>query len=154
MTAIAFLGIFFLPAMFVAVRTFLFFIKNLPLFPGANEPFKTKSIFSMSMFDFSSPSNSSQTSAPTTTSNSIVNSKYFGIYWGITIPLTLLILLMWKLWMRRNKEKDTKTRNEPLRTERVMEYQRRVDESMDMNTPFYPGKGSLANMFWGMEKNI
>lgn len=76
------------------------------------------------------------------------------MYCGVTIALTLLVLLMWKFWMRGNRDQAAKDMNDPLRTERVMEYQKKVNESMDMNTPFYPGRGSLGHQLWGRDENV
>ncbi|RDW73553.1 hypothetical protein BP6252_07460 [Coleophoma cylindrospora] len=129
MTAIAFLGIVFLPAMLVA------------------------SMFSMSMFDFSSPSNPSQSSTSTSTTTSVVNSNFW-MYWAVTIPLTLMILLVWKLWMGRARDKDKNGRNEYPRTEGLSSYQKKVNESMESNTPFYPEQEALEGHFWKGEENV
>jgi hypothetical protein len=53
--------------------------------------------------------------------------------------------------MWRNRDK-MKAGHEPLRTERVMAYQKKVNESMEMNTPFYPGKGSPGHLLWGAKR--
>jgi len=116
-------------------------------------------MFSMSMFDFSSPPTSPQASPST----SIVSSNFW-MYWAVTIPLTLFILTVWKFWMGINRARDKKGGNEPLRTERVTAYQKKVNESMEINTPFYPGKGSrghfqaseshLGHLLWGTEENV
>ncbi|RDW87241.1 hypothetical protein BP5796_02935 [Coleophoma crateriformis] len=129
MTAIAFLGIVFLPAMLVA------------------------SMFSMSMFDFSSPSNSSQSSTSTSTTTSVVNSNFW-MYWAVTIPLTLIIVLAWKLWMGRTRDKDKNGRNEYLRTERLNSYQKQVNESMEKDTPYYLEQEALEGFFWKGEENV
>jgi hypothetical protein len=80
----------------------------------------------------------------------MVNSN-FKWFWVVTIPLTLLVLSGYKIWMWRNRDK-MKAGHEPLRTERVMAYQKKVNESMEMNTPFYPGKGSPGHLLWGAKR--
>jgi hypothetical protein len=113
-------------------------------------------MFSMSMFDFSTPSDPTQNS--TSNSGSPVNqsiiSSNFWMYWVVTIPLTLLVLTIWKLWMGINRYREEKRDCKPLKTDRVMAYQEKVNESMEMNTPFYPGKESPGRMLWGSEKNV
>ncbi|TVY51394.1 hypothetical protein LCER1_G005876 [Lachnellula cervina] len=48
-------------------------------------------LFSMSMFDWSSSSSSAADNTDTV-------SKKFWIYWAVTIPLTLLVMILWRLW--------------------------------------------------------
>lgn len=152
MTAIAFLGIVFLPAMLVAVSPLSLsrfsFLASLIILT-----IETQSMFSMSMFDFSSPSTSSQASTSTPTSTAIVKSNFW-MYWAVTIPLTLLILIIWKFWMGIHRNRDEKGVNDYLGTERVMAYRNKVNESMEINTPFYPGKGASGHLLLGMEENV
>ncbi|KAH7360280.1 hypothetical protein BKA65DRAFT_492747 [Rhexocercosporidium sp. MPI-PUGE-AT-0058] len=74
MATIAVLGIVFLPAMLVA------------------------SMFSMSMFNFSTPGSSESPS-----SRRVRVSSDFWIFWAITVPLTLTVLVTWKVCMRRTQ---------------------------------------------------
>lgn len=105
------------------------------------------------MFNFSSPSSLPETStSPSASIPTAIVSPDFWMYWAVTIPLTLVILTVWKFWMVRNKYK--KGAKKPLKTERVMQYQKKVKESLNTNTPFYPGKGSTRIQLWGNEENV
>jgi len=46
----------------------------------------------MSMFDWSSSGSSAGADSSETVS------KKFWIYWAVTIPLTLLVMALWRLW--------------------------------------------------------
>lgn len=41
-----------------------------------------------------------------TTSGTDIVSHRFWIYWGVTVPLTLVTFLVWVLWMRYKKEEN------------------------------------------------
>lgn len=52
----------------------------------------TASVFSMSMFNWQASPDSS---------NSPIVSRYFWIYWVVTAPLTILVLMGWVWWYKR-----------------------------------------------------
>lgn len=52
-------------------------------------------LFSMSMFEWQA---SSPSDAPSTTSSSVSISNKFWIYWATTIPLTVAVVVGWRLW--------------------------------------------------------
>ncbi|CZR54761.1 uncharacterized protein PAC_04645 [Phialocephala subalpina] len=135
MTSIAILGIVFLPAMLIAV---------LPAFLSNStfSAYSSQSIFSMSMFNFSTNlnPNASPTSPTTLSSTSYVTSKFW-IYWAVTIPLTLLILSIWYLWMRvKAGFQNPQVRDEFLKRDRMMIFRNIHDASNSVVTPFYPSK--------------
>ncbi|KAK0109501.1 hypothetical protein ONS95_002190 [Cadophora gregata] len=105
MTALAVLGIVFLPAMLIA------------------------SMFSMSMFDFSPSSDQ----GPRLSSS-------FWMYWAVTLPLTLILLGIWKARMYvQSADEDRGV--EPRHTEEKTFEAIRARYQPDHNTPFYPSKG-------------
>lgn len=104
-------------------------------------------MFSMSMFDFS------QSASPQSSTSTSVVKPNFWIYWAVTIPLTLLILALWKLWMGINRARNNVVVHEPL-TQRVKTYREKVDGEMEVNTPFYPGKGSPGSLLLGKGEDI
>ncbi|ETS79631.1 hypothetical protein PFICI_09484 [Pestalotiopsis fici W106-1] len=58
----------------------------------------SQTLFSMSMFDWSS-SESTDSDSPQ------VVASTFWIYWAVSVPLTLLILVAFRLWWRRQKDR-------------------------------------------------
>jgi hypothetical protein len=72
-----------------------------------------QSVFSMTFFNWqnASPSASAPTdnSTDTSTASSIdsppVVSRQFWIYWACSIPLTLVIVLIWFIWERRREKR-------------------------------------------------
>ncbi|USP82427.1 Notoamide biosynthesis cluster protein M' [Curvularia clavata] len=56
-------------------------------------------LFSMSMFDRQSDTSSD----PEKDSDEIVVSRHFGIYWVVSVPLTIVVLLSWRTWWHRQK---------------------------------------------------
>jgi len=128
MTAIAVLGFTFLPAMLVAVSS--------PPHPliHSHPLIHIKSMFSMSMFDFSA-----------TSSSTFVNPNFW-VYWAVTIPLTLAVLTIFNIWMR--VQKDMKgIEVESFKQERTMVVQSMHEANLALNTPFYPGKGLPGHIF-------
>jgi hypothetical protein len=91
-------------------------------------------MFSMSMFDFS----------VATSSSTFVNPNFW-IYWAVTIPLTLAVLMIFKLWMSFQREMKG-IEGESLKQERTMVVQRMHEANLALNTPFYPGKGLPGNI--------
>jgi uncharacterized membrane protein len=82
MKAIAVLTMFFLPGTFFAVSSnslqssLLFLLTKLQAF------------FAMPLFNWGSS---------TSDSTSLVNAEFW-IYWAVTVPSTILVLLVWRLW--------------------------------------------------------
>jgi hypothetical protein len=100
-------------------------------------------MFSMSMFDFSTDRSRS--------GNSFVNSNFW-MFWAVAIPLTLGILVVWKLWMWF-QGKTPRNDNESLKQERTIAGQDMYEMNLALSTPFYsgesafPSKGSLGPIF-------
>jgi membrane protein implicated in regulation of membrane protease activity len=92
-------------------------------------------MFSMSMFDFSAPPGSA----------SFVNSNFW-VYWAVTIPLTLAVLTIFRLWMSFQREMKG-IEGESLKQERTMVVQSMHEANLALNTPFYPGKGLPGHIF-------
>lgn len=56
-------------------------------------------LFSMSMFEWqASPSDAPSTSSSSTSSSTVSVSNKFWIYWATTIPLTVAVVVGWRLW--------------------------------------------------------
>ena len=57
-------------------------------------------LFGMSMFDFLVPGKDEEEAAPpgTEPAPDHVLSGYFWVYWAIAIPLTLIIIFLWRAW--------------------------------------------------------
>ena len=53
-------------------------------------------LFSMSMFDWKAPPSNSPSPSSSSSSNTL--SPSFWIYWAITIPLTIAVIIGWRLW--------------------------------------------------------
>lgn len=66
----------------------------------------------MSMFNWQpSASNSDSTSSSDKSSTRIVSS-YFWVYWAITVPLTFLVAVSWRVWWnweKKNFDQDVRT---------------------------------------------
>lgn len=59
--------------------------------------------------------------------------------------------------MGMNRYKEDKGGSTSVQTQRVVDYQNKVNASMEMNTPFYPfppGKGIPGHLLWGREENV
>lgn len=84
------------------------------------------SMFSMSMFDFSIDSSGRK--------HSIVTSNFW-MYWVVTIPLTLVVLTLWKLWMSFHRE--TSANNSEWQ-ERTTAMKSMHEANLGLNTPFIP----------------
>ncbi|TVY82226.1 hypothetical protein LSUE1_G003163 [Lachnellula suecica] len=82
------------------------------------------SMFSMSMFDF--------------TASSIVTSNFW-VFWAVTIPLTLTVLVAFKLWMSFKRSKSGKD-GEALKLGRMTPVGVMREANLALNTPFYPVK--------------
>lgn len=93
MKTIALITVLFLPGTFVPVRLFTFPLnkfadRSRTYTPRTNH---SKTLFSMSMFDWKpSPSPSFITTRPQV-------SLFLWIYWVITVPFTLFVLLAWRI---------------------------------------------------------
>jgi hypothetical protein len=84
MKTLALITTVFLPGTYVAVCLCLsLFLRSM----SAN---RVQTLFSMSMFSWSQAS--SDTSA-----SSIVSSRFW-IYWVVTIPLTIFVIVCWRVW--------------------------------------------------------
>lgn len=99
MKVLAIVTVVFLPPSFIAVSfrnvfVFLLFPQRSNLL-RSNKCFQT--LFSMSMFDWQSSGSTSDNG-----SSDIVASNFW-IYWATTVPLTLVILVAYRLWWRRQK---------------------------------------------------
>lgn len=57
-------------------------------------------LFSTTMFNWNPPSSGSSTTPDSPDSTPTV-SPYIWVYWVISIPLTLLVMLLWLFWSRR-----------------------------------------------------
>jgi hypothetical protein len=79
MKTLAFITTIFLPGTFVAVRQTL----NMFQFSSTKT---SQTMFSMSMFNW-------QGKNP----DAVVSSKFW-IYWAVTLPLTVIVALSWRLW--------------------------------------------------------
>jgi hypothetical protein len=134
MTAIAVLGFIFLPAMLVAVSVQSH--SEIPILYLLTDPSSRKSIFSMSMFDFS-PNSSGENAS--TGGHSYVSHKFW-MYWVVTIPLTFAVLMAWWAWMRFHSGTPGDD-GESLKQERILAVQSRHEANLALNTPFYPVKG-------------
>jgi hypothetical protein len=88
-------------------------------------------MFSMSMFDFTTPT---------------LVTKHFWLYWTVTIPVTLTVLGVYRLWIGYKNGKDKKE-SESLKKERGIVVQSSHEASLAQNTPFYPGKGLPGHVF-------
>lgn len=82
MKTIAVLTMFFLPPTFVAVRVPS--AASLVILLNAYQ-----SLFSMSMFDWNSDKPGSGHM-----------SKYFWVYWAVAAPLTIIVLIFWRVWWK------------------------------------------------------
>jgi len=80
-------------------------------------------MFSMSMFDFSA--NSPVGGSSFVTSN-------FWIYWVVTIPLTIAVFAIWKLWMDRDISGED---SEFLSQSKTMAVPNFDDSGLYLNTP-------------------
>jgi hypothetical protein len=116
-------------------------------------------MFSMSMFDFStiasdensnnnSINNNSNSSSDSSDSNSNSESSFvtsnFWMYWAVTIPLTLAVLTVWKLWITWSYHRGVAKEEEgPLLSNGKTLAVQNLDETTNLalNTPYYPGKG-------------
>jgi hypothetical protein len=86
-------------------------------------------MFSMSIFDFSS----------STSTGSVTVSSNFWMFWAVTIPLTLIVLAIWKLWMRfvsRSSLEDESKKEEEMNVWKGI-----PKLHPEYNSPFYPKNG-------------
>ncbi|KAM7194451.1 hypothetical protein V8F20_007977 [Naviculisporaceae sp. PSN 640] len=60
-------------------------------------------LFSMTMFDWQA-SSSSQSASPSSDTSGQIIVPQFWIYWAISVPLTIVILLAWRVWWHFQKE--------------------------------------------------
>jgi len=88
-------------------------------------------MFSMSMFDFTTPT---------------LVTNNFWLYWVVTIPVTLTVLGAYRFWIKYRNGKDKKE-SESLKKERGIVVQSSYEASLAQNTPFYPGKGPPGHVF-------
>jgi len=87
MKTLALVTTVFLPGTYIAVSW------NFQDHQSLRSDWRYKTLFSMSMFDWSSSSKSTaQSDTPETVS------RKFWIYWVVTIPLTLLVMVLWRAW--------------------------------------------------------
>jgi hypothetical protein len=86
-------------------------------------------MFSMSMFDF----------APSSDHGPRLSSSFW-MYWAVTLPLTLILLGIWKARMHIQNTKEDRG-IEPRHTEEKTLEAIRASYQIDHSTPFYPGKG-------------
>ena len=73
------------------------------------------SVFSMTFFNFQNASSSSGSSSGSSPDNSTslsqdnsnppVVSSQFWIYWAVTIPMTIIIVLIWYIWEKRREKR-------------------------------------------------
>lgn len=92
------------------------------------------------MFDFSA------SQSPSSSPDSLVTSNFW-VYWVVTVPLTLFILAIWKTWMHL-QTKSSFAEKESLKQERILTYQSNINESLALNTPFYPTRGEPGHLKW------
>ena len=60
--------------------------------------------FSMTMFNWN-PSSNGSFSSPGTSDTTPWMSPYVWVYWAISIPLTLFVMVLWLFWSRRELKK-------------------------------------------------
>ena|SRR6266480_4594546 len=60
--------------------------------------------FSMTMFNWN-PSSNGSFSSPGTSDTTPWMSPYMWVYWAISIPLTLFVMVLWLFWSRRELKK-------------------------------------------------
>ena len=68
----------------------------------------------MSMFNWSS-SKSSNTDGSAVGEDSSVSNKFW-IYWAVTIPLTLLVMIIWRVWWLHQERVNDEAVNEAVNT--------------------------------------
>ncbi|KAF7509919.1 hypothetical protein GJ744_007233 [Endocarpon pusillum] len=86
-------------------------------------------IFSMSMFQWipgdnnsgSDSSGSSNTGPQDNKDNSRIVSKWFWIYWAVTVPLTLIIVISWVIWYKWMDKRYRDTRERELEVNQGLE---------------------------------
>lgn len=61
-----------------------------------------QTLFSMSMFDWQADGKTESSGSREETK---VVSGYFGIYWLVSLPLTAAVLLTWRAWWHREKDR-------------------------------------------------
>jgi hypothetical protein len=70
----------------------------------------------MSMFSWSQSSSDTQ-------GESVVSNKFW-IYWAVTVPLTLLVMVLWRvwwLWQERNYQREVREASGILKTSQEVE---------------------------------
>lgn len=83
----------------------------------------------MSMFDFSSSS----------TKGSVQVSSNFWMFWAVTIPLTLIVLIVWKVWMKFVGK--SMLEDESKKEEEMVVWKGIPKAHPACNSPFYPKNG-------------
>jgi hypothetical protein len=87
-------------------------------------------MFSMSMFDFSSTSGT----------GSVKVSSNFWMFWAVTIPLTFIVLVIWKIWMKFVVKKSM-LEDESKKEEEMVAWKGIPQAHPACNSPFYPKNG-------------
>jgi len=68
------------------------------------------------------------------------------MYWAVTVPLTLAVLTVWKLWMSFHRDASEKD-GESLKQERMIAVQSMHEANLALDTPFYPGRCPPGHVF-------
>ena len=98
MKALAFVTTLFLPPTFVAVSM----IHPIQSTMELTNLFIEQTLFSMSMFDWQADAKAQSSNSSEGTD---VVSKYFGVYWAVSLPLTIVVLSTWRTWWHREKDR-------------------------------------------------
>lgn len=75
----------------------------------------------MSMFDWMAEDGSPTSAGAEETSPGRLLSKWFWLFWAITAPLTIGILIFWVLWFKRTDRKYKERREQELDEETKIE---------------------------------
>lgn len=132
MKTLAFITTLFLPGTSVAVRQTP---SNWVTLLADLQQFQT--IFSMSLFNWQL-SNSGASGGP-------VVSSYFWIYWAVTVPLTIVVAISWRLWWgweKRHYDRDVHLEIESIE---APAYLNSDAEKLSNQSQGVPGSRSLRN---------